>query len=61
MSERMNTALELAFCYGQIDGDHHKAWVIDQIVRILTRDDYEEWVALYEEDGEYEWNTGIAP
>lgn len=22
--------------YGQIDGDHHKAWVIDQCARILT-------------------------
>ena len=21
--------------YGQIDGDHHKAWVLDQIARIL--------------------------
>lgn len=21
--------------YGQIDGDHHKAWVIDQVARIL--------------------------
>lgn len=22
-------------CYGQIDGDHHKAWVLDQVARIL--------------------------
>lgn len=22
-------------CYGQIDGDHHKAWVLDQIARIM--------------------------
>jgi hypothetical protein len=21
--------------YGQIDGEHHKAWVLDQVVRIL--------------------------
>jgi hypothetical protein len=21
--------------YGQIDGDHHKAWVLDQVARIL--------------------------
>lgn len=29
-------ALEIARRYGQIDGDHHKAWVIDQMVRALT-------------------------
>lgn len=23
-------------CYGQIDGDHHKAWVLDQVARILN-------------------------
>jgi len=22
--------------YGQIDGDHHKAWVLDQVARILN-------------------------
>lgn len=29
-------ALELAGRYGGIDGDHHKAWTIDQMVRALT-------------------------
>lgn len=29
-------AIEIAVKYGGIDGDHHKAWVIDQIVRTLT-------------------------
>ena len=33
---RINKALELAVRYGGIDGDHHKAWVIDQMVRELT-------------------------
>ena len=28
-------ALLYASCYGQIDGDHHKQWVIDQMTRIL--------------------------
>ena len=28
-------ALEYAFRYGQIDGGHHKQWVIDQMTRIL--------------------------
>lgn len=32
----INKAIELALNYGGIDGDHHKMWVIDQILRVLT-------------------------
>lgn len=28
--------LEYLFSYGQIDGEHHKTWVIDQTARILN-------------------------
>lgn len=34
--ERIAFALQIASNYGGIDGDHHKAWVIDQMVRALT-------------------------
>lgn len=33
---RIKKSLEIAVRFGGIDGDHHKAWVIDQIVRALT-------------------------
>jgi len=33
--ERIEKALELA-AWGTVDGDHHKMWLIDQIVRALT-------------------------
>lgn len=36
MEERIRRALNVAVQYGQTDGDHHKAWVIDQMVRELT-------------------------
>ena len=36
MADGKQKALEIAVRYGQIDGDHHKAWVIDQMVRALT-------------------------
>ena len=62
---RVQIALNLAMRYGQIDGDHHKAWVIDQMVRTLTGLDYDAWVvqACAGEDGPqtYTWNEGIAP
>ena len=33
---RAREALDIANAYGSIDGDHHKTWVIDQMVRALT-------------------------
>jgi hypothetical protein len=58
-------AIKLAVDYGSIDGAHHKDWVIDQIVRALAGDRYEDIVrdAKAGEDGPdtYEWNCGIAP
>lgn len=62
-TERIQDAMDLAWRFAQIDGDWHKMWVIDQMVRALceTEGDYKRWVAEYEEDGEYEWDVGIAP
>lgn len=58
-------ALAIAMKSGGVDGSHHKAWVIDQMVRALTGTYYEAWVAEHNngEDGPdtYEWDTGIAP
>ena len=57
--------LSLISDYGQIWGDHHKAWVLDQIVRIITKDKYDAFVKSYcdGDDGPdtYDWDTGIAP
>jgi hypothetical protein len=65
MEERIKNALSYAWSYGQIDGGHHKMWVIDQMVRtLLGNEEYEEWVKSYETpDGEdyWTWDTGIAP
>lgn len=63
--KQINQALEIAFNYGQTDGVHHKAWVIDQMVRALTGKKYDKWVNDYiydEETGDsYTWDKGIAP
>ncbi len=63
--EKNNNVLGLIFEYGQTDGEHHKAWVIDQIVRIITENNYDKWVQHYEYDEEtdedYFWYVGIAP
>jgi hypothetical protein len=63
--DRIVKALDIAVHYGGIDGDHHKAWVIDQIVRVLTGEKYEALVtrAKAGEDGPetYAWDCGVAP
>lgn len=62
---QVKKALEIARSYGGIDGDHHKMWVIDQMVRALTGEDYELFVKKSKagEDGPntYDWDEGIAP
>lgn len=40
-------ALEVAFSYGQIDGSHHKTWTIDQMVRALTGENYDDFINFY--------------
>ena len=62
MDNPTKEALDLACRYAQIDGGHHKMWVIDQMVRVLLGDEYGKWVKEYEgPDGEYSWDVGIAP
>lgn len=63
--ERVARALAIAMRSGGVDGAHHKAWVIDQMVRVLAPD-YAAWVREHNrpEGGDedvYEWDEGIAP
>jgi hypothetical protein len=34
--DRIEKALEIAVRFGGIDGEHHKTWTVDQMVRALT-------------------------
>ena len=65
MVKRVAEALSLAARYGGIDGDHRKAWVIDQMVRKLAGANYESFVreACHGVDGPdtYTWDVGVAP
>mgnify|MGYP001603294324 CR=1 FL=1 len=58
-------ALAVAFRYGGVGGSGHKAWVIDQMVRVLAGSAYPEFVETFKEtlDGRkiYTWDGGIAP
>lgn len=72
LKQRIDKALKIAFEYSQIDGSHHKAWVIDQMVRELLGDDYKKEIEKYMFDGQdpveavqnenyFNWDIGIAP
>lgn len=62
---KINKALEFLIRYGQFDGSHHKAWVIDQTVRILAGGKYAAVIkqAKAGEDGPdtYGWDVGTPP
>lgn len=50
LGESVKRALAVLFTASQIDGAHHKAWVIDQITHLLTGDNYESFIAHYNFD-----------
>ena len=63
--EKIAKAIELAARYRSTDVASHKDWVIDQMVRILAGDTYEE-VVRKAKAGEYgpkshSWRVGVAP
>lgn len=63
--EAVAEAIRTIVQYGGIDGGHHKMWVIDQVLRLLTGESYDNFVRFInlDETGEtvYEWDEGIAP
>lgn len=54
--QKVEDVLGFVLRIGNIDGAHHKAWVIDQIVRSLAGDRYEALVASVPG-----WQRGVAP
>lgn len=65
-TKRIAKAVRIAVRYGGIDGDHHKAWVIDQMCRaMLSAAAYRRMVkdACAGEDGPntYSWEVGTPP
>lgn len=63
--ERIEAAISIAVQYGGFDGAHHKAWVIDQMLRVLAGDGYTDLICEIcdGKDGPatYSWDKGIAP
>ena len=67
--ERIDLAVSVAMEFSSYDGDHHKMWVIDQMLRHLLGDKYDETIARYngaddDDEDDWErpvWDVGVAP
>jgi hypothetical protein len=59
-NEKIKTAMDMIIDHGGHDGEHHKAWCIDQVFRILAGRNYEKIVSDIRKGG-YDWDDGIAP
>jgi hypothetical protein len=55
----IDEAIAIAETRAMYDGQHHKQWVIDQMVRALLGEDYDAWVQGYRLESE--WDVGVAP
>lgn len=62
--DKASVALMIAAKYAAVEGEHHKTWVIDQMIRALTGNQYE---AFIEHAGQInsqdhgEWDEGNVP
>ena len=58
---KIEKVIELIADYGFMDGEHHKIWLIDQILRTMTgcpsKGENDEYKHITGDD----WDTGIAP
>ena len=66
LKERIQATLDLLWSDGQEDDEDHKAWVIDQVARLLLANGYDEWVRYYEQQDDENvlprvWDVGVAP
>ena len=46
--ERIAKALDYAMRWGQVEGDHHRLWVIDQMVRALCNCQIQQYNITYQ-------------
>lgn len=60
-TEELGEIADFIVDMGSIDGADHKQWVLDQVLRKLLKDAYEEYVEELEVRDELDWDTGVAP
>jgi len=62
MTEKEAAAVAFIEEWGDIDGAHHKQWLLDQVLQALLGDEYLAWLAETNKDpSDFVWDEGIAP
>lgn len=67
LGEYANSETELYLIYqhivefGKVDGEHHKQWMIDQILRLVCKRFDWDYETVIELDFDNEWDNGIPP
>lgn len=65
MPQSIQDAIKVIVDYGDIDGSHHKQWILDQALRYLMGNEYQEWRDRYDlamARNDYSiWDEGVAP
>lgn len=59
----LDDILELIGDVGDTDGEHHKQWLLNEILRKILGDGeaYADWIFQWQGGNGAEWDVGIAP
>lgn len=59
LEERLSEVYELVLEALNVEGEHHKAWLLDQMVRVIVgEENYEAALAEYVEEVGEPWDVG---
>lgn len=61
LEARINNAIETVVYIMGIDGDHHKVWALDKVIKDLAPRRYDNIVKKFELETGMDWDTGIEP
>lgn len=61
LKTRIEEAIDIATYVMAIDGDHHKVWGLDQIVKVLAAENYDDVVKEFEGETGKDWDEGTRP
>lgn len=61
MQDRIDDAVEIILDYGDMTDYKHQRWVLDQVLRVLTKDAYRGLIEAQELINKRRWDIGEAP
>lgn len=59
LEAKTQNAIDIAVEAMSADGDHHKIWGLDQVVKTLADDQYDDIIKKFEEEAGSTWDHGV--